>query len=65
MSTGLFLPAPPDVAIEIEAGHVSGARLTWKGRDATIAAHTLEPLPEGAVVPALATPNINDVGLVT
>ena len=43
---------------------MSGARLTWRGRDATIAAHTVEPLPEGVVVPALATPNINDVPLV-
>ena len=60
----LLQPSPPDLAIEVEAGLVSGARLTWRGRDATIAAHTVEPLPEGVVVPALATPNINDVPLV-
>ena len=65
MSTPRLLqPSPPDLAIEVEAGLVSGARLTWRGRDATIAAHTVEPLPEGVVVPALATPNINDVPLV-
>jgi Tfp pilus assembly PilM family ATPase len=62
MSTsGLFQPSPPDLAIEIEAGYVSGARLTWRGRDATIAAHAVERLPEGIVVPALAAPNIQDV----
>lgn len=65
MSTPRLLQSsPPDLAIEVEAGLVSGARLTWRGRDATIAAHTVEPLPEGVVVPALATPNINDVPLV-
>ena len=60
----MFQPSAPDVAIEIEAGQISGARLAWRGRDATIAAHTLEPLPDGVVVPALAAPNINDVALV-
>ena len=60
----LFQPSPLDLAIEIEAEYVSGARLTWRGREATIAAHTVEPLPHGVVVPGLATPNINDVTLV-
>jgi Tfp pilus assembly PilM family ATPase len=60
----LLQPSPPDLAIEIEAGHVSGARLSWRGRDATIAAHAVQPLPDGVVVPALAAPNINDVPLV-
>lgn len=65
MSTsGFFQTLPPDVAIEIEAGHVSAARLTWRGSEATIAAHTVEPLPAGAVVPALAASNIADVALV-
>ena len=65
MSTpGLLQPSPPDLAIEIEAGLVSGARLTWRGREATIAAHAVAPLPDGVVVPALAAPNIHDVPLV-
>jgi type IV pilus assembly protein PilM len=65
MSTaGFFQSAPPDVAIEIEAGHVSAARLTWHGREATIAAHAVEPLPEGAVIPALAASNIADAAVV-
>jgi len=60
----LFQPSPLDLAIEIEAEYVSGARLTWRGREATIAAHTVEPLPHGVVVPGLATANLNDVALV-
>lgn len=63
-ATGFFAPAPPDLAVEIDAGHVSAARLTWRGREATIAAHAIEPLPDGAVVPALAAANIGDVALV-
>ncbi len=57
----LFQPAPPDVAIEIEANHVAVARLVWKGSSATVAAHAMEPLPPGTVVPALAASNIHDV----
>ena len=41
-------------AIEIDAGHVAAARLTWRGGEATVAAHAVEPLPAGAVVPSLA-----------
>jgi type IV pilus assembly protein PilM len=64
MSPALFEPTPPDLAVEIESGHVSAARLTWRGREATIAAHTVEMLPAGAVIPALAAANIADVSLV-
>jgi Tfp pilus assembly PilM family ATPase len=65
MSTsGLFHSAPPDVAIEIESGHVAAARLIWRGDAATIAAHSLEPLPPGIVVPALTVSNISDVAAV-
>lgn len=61
---GLFQSAPPDVAIGIESGHVSAARLTWRGAAATIAAHVIEPLPDGAVTPALASSNIADIPLI-
>lgn len=64
MSRGLFAPTLPDLAVEIESGHVSAARLTWHGREATIAAHAVEPLPQAAVVPSLAAVNIADVPLV-
>jgi type IV pilus assembly protein PilM len=54
----------PDVAIEIDADHVAAARLAFKGADATVAAHTIEALPAGLVVPALAASNITDVARV-
>jgi len=61
MSPSLFQPVPPDVAIEIDASHVSAARLSWRGAAATVAAHSVEPLATGMVVPALAALNIADV----
>jgi Tfp pilus assembly PilM family ATPase len=57
----LLQTAPPDVAVEIEADHVSAARVTWRGTEATVAAHTVEPIAAGVVVPALAAPNIQDM----
>ena len=63
-NSGLFRSAPPDVAIEIDAGHIAAARLTWRGNEATIAAHTIEPLPDSVVIPSLAASNITDVPLV-
>lgn len=60
-----FRAAPPDVAVEIDHGHVGAARIVWRGGQAVVAAHASEALPEGAVVPSLATPNIADVPLVS
>lgn len=57
----LFQAPPPDVAIEIDHGHVGAARLVWRGGQAVIAAHAVESLPPGAVVPSLATLNLPDV----
>ena len=59
--TDLFTAPPPDVAIEIDHGHVGAARLTWRAGQAVIAAHATESLPPGAVVPSLATLNMPDV----
>jgi type IV pilus assembly protein PilM len=56
----LIQPVPPDVAIEIDAAHVAAARLTWRGSSSTVAAHVVEPLPPGAVTPALASANLTD-----
>jgi Tfp pilus assembly PilM family ATPase len=56
-----FQAPPPDVAIEIDHGHVGAARLIWRGGEAVIAAHAVEQLPPGAVVPSLATLNMPDV----
>jgi Tfp pilus assembly PilM family ATPase len=63
--SGLFQSAPPDVAIEIEAGHVAAARLSGRAGAATIAAHAIENLPAGAVVPTLTAANIHDMAAVT
>ena len=60
----LFQTPPPDVAIEIGHGHVGAARLVWRAGKAVVAAQAAEPLPPGAVVPSLATPNMTDVPLV-
>jgi Tfp pilus assembly PilM family ATPase len=60
----LFRTQPPDVAIEIDRGHVGAARLSYRGGQAIVAAHASELLPAGAVTPALAAPNIADVPLV-
>jgi Tfp pilus assembly PilM family ATPase len=56
-----FTTPPPDVAIEIDHGHVGAARLIWRGGQAVVAAHATESLPSGAVVPSLATVNMPDV----
>ena len=60
-----FQAPPPDVAIEIDHGHVGAARLIWRGGQAMIGAHATEQLPAGAVVPSLATLNMPDVPLVS
>jgi Tfp pilus assembly PilM family ATPase len=60
----LFQSVSPDVAIDIGVARVSAARLAWRGTEATVAAHASEPLPPGAVVPALAAPNLPDVSVV-
>ena len=56
-----FQASPPDVALEIDHGHVGAARLAWRGGQAVIAAHAAEALPAGAVAPSLATLNMPDV----
>ena len=62
MSFRAFFQTPlPDVAIEIDHGHVAAARLVWRGGQAVVAAHAQEALPAGAIVPALASLNIADV----
>ena len=58
--TSLREAPAPGVAIEIAAGRVSGASVDWRGGQAVIAAHALEPLPDGALVPALNGANTRD-----
>jgi type IV pilus assembly protein PilM len=54
----------PDLAIEIERGHVAAARLAWRGTTPTVQSHAIEMLPAGAVTPSLAALNIPDTALV-
>jgi Tfp pilus assembly PilM family ATPase len=52
--------APPAAALELAAHQVSGVRLELRGREAVIAAHAAESLPDGALVPSLTARNIEN-----
>jgi type IV pilus assembly protein PilM len=54
------LPALPTVAVEIARHRVSAAAIASRGATLSVAAHAIEPLPPGAVVPALNAANIVD-----
>jgi type IV pilus assembly protein PilM len=55
---------PPDIAIAVDAGYVAAALLGWRGGQPIVAAHAVEVLPAGVVMPALATPNLADPAVV-
>lgn len=57
--------SPPEVAIELASRRVSAAAIEYRGLQPVVAAHASEPLPAGALVPALAARNIVDRGAVT
>jgi Tfp pilus assembly PilM family ATPase len=50
----------PTVAVELTAHQVSAASLEIRGGAPIVAAHAIEPLPEGALVPSLTTANIHN-----
>jgi type IV pilus assembly protein PilM len=52
--------AAPGAAVEIAANRVSAASLERRGAQAVVAAHASEPLPQGALVPALVGANVHD-----
>jgi Tfp pilus assembly PilM family ATPase len=58
--TSLREASTPGVAVEIAAGRVSAASLEWRGGEPVVAAHTTEPLPDGALVPSLTAANAHD-----
>ena len=58
--TSLRNPTPPGVAVEITARRVSAASLEMRGGRPVIAAHAVEPLPAGALVPSLTAANTHD-----
>jgi Tfp pilus assembly PilM family ATPase len=57
-------PAPA-VAVEIASNRVAAASLEWRGGRPVLAAHAAEPLPDGALVPALTSVNTHDRGAIT
>ena len=52
-------PAPA-VAVEIASGRVSAASLEWRDGRPVVAAHAVELLPDGALVPSLTSTNAHD-----
>lgn len=48
----------PDAAVEISSHRIAAVRLERRSGGAVIAAHAIEPLPPGALVPALMSANI-------
>jgi hypothetical protein len=58
--TSLRDAPPPGAAVEISAQRVSAASLEIRGGRPVVAAHAVEPLPEGALVPSLPAANIHD-----
>ncbi|HJZ71438.1 MAG TPA: pilus assembly protein PilM [Vicinamibacterales bacterium] len=59
LSTLRDSPAPA-VAVEIAADRVAAASLEWRGGQPCVSAHAAEPLPPGALVPALTATNTHD-----
>jgi hypothetical protein len=58
--TALFGTPPPTVGVEISATRVAAVRLAPDEGPALVTGLAVEPLPPGAVVPALNAPNIAD-----
>ncbi len=56
----LLTSPPPPAAIEISAGRVNVVALSSHGSSRTITGQSSEPLPDGAVTPALNGPNVHD-----
>lgn len=50
----------PNAAVEFTSARISGASLDWRGGQPVIAAHAVEPLPEGALVPSLVAANVHN-----
>jgi len=50
----------PSVAVELAGHRVSAASLEWRGGRPVVAAHAIEPLPPGALVPSLTADNVHD-----
>lgn len=62
--SSLFGTPPPAAAVEFAADRVTVVSLE-RGASPVVAAHATEPLAPGVVIPALNTPNIQDVNAAT
>lgn len=60
LSRALTATSGPPAALEIAGHRVSGASLEWRRGQPVIAAHAVEALPEGALIPSLAAHNLHD-----
>jgi hypothetical protein len=60
LSFSLTAASGPLAAVEITASRIAGVSIEERGGRPVIASHVVEPLPDGAVVPALNTANIHD-----
>jgi Tfp pilus assembly PilM family ATPase len=58
--SSLLMAAPADAVVEIGAEAVSAATLSGRAGQAAVDGFAIEPLPPGAVVPSLTSPNIAD-----
>src|SRR5262245_43733530 len=56
--------AGPSAAVELTTSRVSGAVLDRGAGRAAIGAHAVEPLPDGALVASLTSPNLVDAAAV-
>lgn len=50
----------PNAAVAFTSARISAASLDWRGGQPVIAAHAVEPLPEGALVPSLVAANVHN-----
>jgi len=60
LAASLFSSRPPSAAVEISMRRVNGAVVAGQGGSRVLASYASEPLPDGAIEPALNAPNVHD-----
>jgi type IV pilus assembly protein PilM len=65
MAKSVFSAVLPTVAVEIARHRVSAASIVWRDSSLAVAAHAVEALPAGLVVPSLNATNIADPAAVS
>jgi Tfp pilus assembly PilM family ATPase len=56
----LFASPPPAAAVAIDGRHVRGVSVSGQGKTLVVSGHAVQPLPPGAVTPALNAVNVHD-----